>query len=246
MPSLDAARDRPKIGSKVLGVIVARGGSKGVPGKNLIDLCGRPALAWTIEAGLKSMAIGRLILSTDSPEMADIARQMGCEVPFMRPTYLAQDDTPINKVILHALDMCGDGFDYVLKLQASSPLRLPEDIDETAAKCFATGAPACISVVQSSKSVFWAMRMKADGTLDPLHGADYQRMRRQDLPSIYIPNGAVYIAEIPWYRQVRTWVWEGTVGYEMPAERSLDIDGEFEVALIRALLQDRMARERRS
>jgi len=228
---------------RVLGIVVARGGSKGVPGKNLIDLCGKPALAWTIEAGQKAKSIDRLILSTDSEEMADLGRAMGCEVPFLRPAALAQDDTPINAVIRHAIDECGDGFDHVLKLQASSPLRLPEDIDGTVAKFHTSGAPCCISVVGSSKSVFWAMKMRDDGVLETLHGPDWQRMRRQELPSIFVPNGAVYVARIPWYREVRTWVWEGTVGFEMPAERSLDIDGAFEVALIRALLQDRLARQ---
>lgn len=233
-----------KAGRRVLGVIVARGGSKGVPGKNILDLCGRPTIAWTIDAGQKSQLIDRLILSTDAPDIASVAHEMGCEVPFLRPPELAMDDTPINAVMMHALDQCGRGFDYVVMLQASSPLRLPEDIDGTISTCFETGAPACISVVQNSKSVFWAMRMSEDGQLSTMQGTEWQRRRRQQLPDVYVPNGAVYIAQVPWYRKVGTWVEEGTVGYPMPPERSLDIDNNFDVAVIRALLQDRLSQER--
>lgn len=113
---------------KILAIIPARGGSKGVPRKNIRDLAGKPLIAWTIEEAKKSKYITRLILSSEDEEIIEAAKKYGCEVPFVRPIELAQDNTPGIEPVLHAIEKC-PGYDYVLLLQPTSPLRTVEDID---------------------------------------------------------------------------------------------------------------------
>lgn len=220
-------------GNRVLGLITARGGSKGLPGKNLIDLAGRPLIAWTIEAARGSLYIDRLILSSDDPAIIAVAGEWGCEAPFVRPAELAGDDTPSVPVILHALDALDETFDLLVLLQPTSPLRATEDIDACIGRCRPGGAPACVSVCEPETSPYWTYAMDAGGHLRPLVTPPGGSLpsRRQDLPPAYTLNGAVYAARVPWFRERRAFLGPETVGQAMPPERSVDIDTEADLKM---------------
>jgi len=223
-------------GKTVLAVIPARGGSKGVPRKNIRDVAGKRLIAWTIAAARKSVYIDRLILSSDDPEIIRVAGEWGCEAPFVRPAELARDDTPGIDPVLHALDALPDKYDYVVLLQPTSPLRAAQDIDGCIEKCSQTAAVACVSVTLPEKSPYWMFTLDGQGAMHPLLEAAGRYARRQDLPAVYALNGAVYVARTGWLAVTRTFVDAGTLAYVMPAERSLDIDSETDLLLAGMLL----------
>lgn len=210
-------------GKRVLGVIPARGGSKGIPGKNIRPLGGKPLIAWTIEAGKRSAHLDRLVLSSDDDDIARVAEECGCEVPFRRPAELARDDTPGVEPPLHALAML-PGYDYVVLLQPTSPFRIAADIDACLEKCVAEKAPACVSVVEASQSPYWTYIMTVQGRLRPCVKDAPVFARRQDVPPAYVLNGAVYAAEAAYLNEKRSFLGEETVAHIMPRERSPDLD----------------------
>ena len=210
-------------GKRVVAVITARGGSKGLPGKNIRLLAGRPLLAWTIEAAQRSRWIDRLILSSDNDAIIAAAIAAGCEVPFVRPAALSEDSASSADVLAHALDMCGDGYDLAVLLQPTSPMRATEDIDACIRLC-AEGASSAISVCESDHPPHWMYYRGADGALLPVLELPPGAVRRQDLPATYRVNGAVYVVDIPWFRQSHVFVDKDTRSYVMPRERSVDID----------------------
>jgi len=223
---------------KVLAIIPARGGSKGIPGKNIIDLAGKPLIAWTIETAKKSKYIDRLVLSSDDDEIIRIATQWGCEVPFKRPDYLAKDDTPGIEPVLHALSMLPN-FDYVVLLQPTSPLRRSEDIDGCIEDCINREAESCVSVTEPDKSPFWMYYIKSKGFLEPVISNDNGvAVRRQDLPVIYALNGAVYVARCEWLLTNKSFLTNETVGYPMLKEHSIDIDSWKDLQLTKLILEE--------
>jgi len=209
-------------GRRTLGVITARGGSKGLPGKNVMPAAGRPLIAWTIDAALACRSIDRLVLSTDDDVIADVARRHGCDVPFRRPLALATDSATSIDVILHALDEV-PGFEIVVLLQPTSPLRTAADIDATC-DLVARGAPASVSVAPVEQSPYWMYRLDEARGLEPILPLPAGVTRRQELPPIYALNGAVYAADVAWLSRTRTFVTTETVAHVMPIERSIDID----------------------
>lgn len=209
-------------GRRTLGVITARGGSKGLPGKNVMPAAGRPLIAWTVDAALASRSIDRLVLSTDDGAIAAAARRHGCDVPFMRPAALATDSATSIDVILHALEEV-PGFDVVVLLQPTSPLRTAADID-AACDLVGAGAPAAVSVAPVEQSPYWMYRLDDGRALTPVLPLPAGVSRRQDLPPVYALNGAVYVADVAWLRRTRTFVTAETVAHVMPIERSIDID----------------------
>ncbi len=234
-------------GKTVLAVIAARGGSKGLPGKNLADLGGRPVVAWSVAAGKGSRHVDRLILSSDDRAIIAAARHAGCETPFKRPARLATDKASIYEVLLHALDAMDESYDYVVLLQATSPLRTARDIDACIELCRRSGAPAVVSVSLAAKPPQWMYELDAKGRLRPiLKGRSAAGLfktrrsagRRQELPPVYHPNGAVYVARVDWLRKRRVFVGPGTRAYVMPTERSVDIDTRADLLLARALVAD--------
>jgi len=225
-------------GRRILAVILARGGSKGLPGKNLMPLGGRPMIAWSIDAARASRLLDRVIVSTDDQAIAEAAERAGGEVPFLRPAEFAQDASTIHEPLFHALDRIGAGYDYIVGLQATSPLRTAADIDGGVELCESSGAPACISVTAAAKSIYWSFTIAADKRLAPVIESAWQTRRRQELPPACLPNGALYIARIDWYRKNRTFVTAETVGYEMPPERSFDVDTSLDMTMIRAIVSD--------
>jgi len=209
--------------SNLLAIIPARGGSKGLPRKNVLPVNGRPLIAWTILAAQSSRVIDRLVLSSDDLEIIEVARQWGCDVPFRRPDHISDDAASSIDVIIHAISQL-DSYKYVALLQPTSPLRSTADIDDAFSLLLESGAPSCVSVCESAESPY-LMHKRSDGGrlegyLKPLLGVT----RRQDLPKSYVLNGAVYIARVDWLLKKRTFISDETVGYVMPRERSIDID----------------------
>jgi len=222
----------------VLGVILARGGSKLVPRKNIREVAGKPLVAWTIETGLASEHVDRLILSSDDSEIAEVARRRGCEVPFLRPNELARDDTPSADALLHALAAV-PGYDYCVLLQPTSPLRAAEDIDACIRACHREKAPACVSVSEPEESPYWMFTLGENRRIRPVIDEGRDIVRRQDLPRVWFLNGAVYVAAVDWYRRTQTFLSEETVAYAMPRERSYDIDTEDQLLFVSTLLARR-------
>jgi len=208
---------------KILAIIPARGGSKGIPRKNIKPLAGKPLIAWTIEAALKAQCIDRVIVSTEDEEIALVAKQFGAEVPFLRPLALAQDDTPGIAPVLHAIEQSRD-YDWVLLLQPTSPLRSVEDIEGIIRFCRDEAAPSAVSVTQVSKHPFWMYQRDDQNRMQPLILNRPEITRRQDLPSAYALNGALYLARTDWLIQKQGFIGPETLGYVMPEERSVDLD----------------------
>lgn len=225
-------------GKSVLALIPARGGSKGVPGKNIRPAGGKPLIAWTIEAVRASRYVDRTILSSDDPSIAAIARQFGCEVPFMRPDELATDKADSMSVVRHALATLPERYDYLVLLQPTSPLRSAADIDAALERCIESGAATCVSVCEPDNSPYWMMTMAADGAVQPLFPPEQIPSRRQDTPPIFALNGAVYVAPADHLAAGGGFVTVGTVGYVMPKDRSFDIDTELDLRLADFLLTE--------
>jgi N-acylneuraminate cytidylyltransferase len=220
----------------VLAVIPARGNSKGLPRKHLLDAGGKPVISWSIEAAQESRYIDRLILSSENEEIIAVAEEWGCEIAFTRPAELATDTAKVEDVLIHALETVAEQYDYLVLLQPTSPLRTAADIDGCLETCRSTGAPACVSVNEPRKSPYWMFRIGDDGQMHPLF-AEYQgTFRRQDLPPAQAVNGAVYVAEVAWFRDQRSFIGPDTRAYIMPSARSVDLDGEQDLIFLRALL----------
>ena len=218
---------------KVLGIITARGGSKGIPGKNLKMLGGRPLLDYTIDAA-NDTPLDRLILSTEDQRIADLGRSLGCEVPFMRPAELARDETPHLPVIQHAtkwlLEHEGYKPDIVLTLQPTSPLRSAADIAAALRMLELSGADSVVSVseVPSHAHPMRMLRVDDDGHAVLFATGQPVRMRinrRQDLPKAWVMNGAVYACRTDvLFAAEPSMYGDRVVAYPMPAERSISID----------------------
>jgi N-acylneuraminate cytidylyltransferase len=211
-------------GSSVLAIVAARGGSKGIPGKNIMPVAGRPLIQWSIDAARGSRHMDRLILSSDDAAIIAVARNAGCDVPFVRDAALATDDASSMDVVADALGRV-PGYEIVVLLQPTSPLRTAADIDGALTRLIETGAPACVSVREANDHPYWTFRADSAGRLvrfaEPEGGMP---QRRQDLPQAWCLNGAVYVARADWFMRTRTFLSAETVGFSMPAERSLDID----------------------
>lgn len=219
---------------KVLGVITARGGSKGVPGKNLKPLAGKPLMAYTIEAAAASNALDRVILSTDDEAIAAAGRALGCEVPFLRPAALAQDDTPHLPVIQHAVrwldEHAGYRPDAVMVLQPTSPLREPADIRACVDLLDRSGADSVLSVSEIPAHAHPMRALRVDDTGAAVlfvtgEGVRHRINRRQDLPAAWVMNGAIYICRTRVLFADRPSLYgDRVVVHRMPARRGLSID----------------------
>ncbi|MBQ9480390.1 MAG: acylneuraminate cytidylyltransferase family protein [Selenomonadaceae bacterium] len=217
---------------KILAIVPARGGSKGVPRKNIREFCGKPLIAWTLEQAAHSKYIDTCVVSTEDAEIKAVAEKFGGLVPFMRPAELARDESPSVDAIIHAMNMM-PGYDVIVVLQVTSPLRTSADIDGAIEYCFEKGAQSCISLTEAATNPYWTFVLDDSGQIKRLLKIPYeQSYRRQVLPKVYQPNGAVYIATAELINRTRGLSDEGTIGYLMPAERSWDIDTpqDFEIA----------------
>lgn len=222
-----------------IAVIPARGGSKRILGKNIRPLCGKPIIAYTIDAARQSELFKRIVVTTDSLEIAEVATQYGAEIPFLRDSNLADDMTPVSAAtvdVLRRLDPVGDKFDYVCQLMPNSPLRTSTDLINSYKQLINTNVEAQISVVRYGwQNPWWAMRRNEQYKLEPLF-ENAMSERSQDLPELFCPTGAIWWAQADVLRREGTYHVAGRTGWEIPWERGVDIDTEDDWAMAEVLL----------
>jgi N-acylneuraminate cytidylyltransferase len=229
---------------RTLAVIPARGGSTRIPDKNIKYVGGVPLIAHTIRDAEMATELDQVIVSTDDKQIARIAREYGGTVPFMRPARLATDDAPTSGVITHALEWATEQygeFGSVCVLQVTSPLRTSEDIDGTLRRLQETGAQSIVSVSPFLFSPQWAVNEDENEYLQPQFDStglwDDEYVRTQDTDELMHPNGAVFAATTDAWETFESFYTPETVGYEMPPERSFDIDEPWELDLVRKLMK---------
>jgi len=230
-------------GKNILGLIPARGGSKGLQRKNIKPLLGKPLIAWTIEQALASKYLDRIIVSTDDKEIADISKKYDAEVPFVRPQELAADEARGIDVVLHAVDWLKNNskrkqYDLLMLLQPTSPLRTKEDIDEAIEYFFLKEAKAIISVCEVDHHPFWANTLPEDGCMEDFIREEIINKNRQELPKFYRLNGAIYIAYCNYIKEQKNFFGKKTFAYIMPRERSIDIDSKIDFDLVEILMKN--------
>lgn len=217
---------------RILAVITARGGSKGVPRKNVKDLGGRPLIAYSIEVAKQSGLISHLIVSTDDEEIANMAKEFGADVPFMRPVELAGDTVVHADVMKHAVgfmeERLGIFFDYVVILQPTSPFRLVGDIDETLKVLMESGADSGVSMMELDGDHPIKIKKMEGNQVLPYCLSEPEGVRRQDLPKAYKRSSAVYAVKRDVLMNQGMIFGGSTVGYVVPNERSIDIDTEYD------------------
>ena len=228
-------------GKKIIALIPARAGSKGVKNKNIKNLLGKPLIYWTIDAAKKSKYIGRTIVSTDSEKIAEIARKFGAEVPFIRPKELSTDTAKSIDVILHAINFIQknenlDDFIFIY-LQPTSPLRTSKDIDAALEMFIKEKSLFLVSVCEAEHNPLWSLTVK-DKKIDIFLGEKYLNENRQSLQSFYRLNGAIYIGYSNGIKEKKTFITKDTLVYIMPQERSIDIDTELDFKIAEFLLQE--------
>lgn len=223
---------------KILAVIPARGGSQGLPGKNIRPLAGLPLIAHSIKLAKLCPEVTRCVVSTDSEEIAAIARAHGAEVPFLRPAALAQSDTPMWPVLQHALEQAGAGCHALLLLDPTSPTRLPEDVAAAARRL--EGKPDADGVVSVSKPEFnpvWHTVVDRDGWMaDLMDGSRFNS--RQQAPSVFRINGLLYLWRAAFVRTAPSWREKGrNLMLEVPELRAVSIDDLEQFRKTEALIQ---------
>ncbi len=225
-------------GKKVLAIIPARKGSKRLPNKNILDLNGKPLIAWTIEAAKESRYIDRIIVSTDSGVIAGISKKFGAEVPFIRPKELAGDTASSIDVIIHVINSLkdmGETFDYLILLQPTSPLRIAQDIDK-AFEMLNNSTKAIVSVCETEHPPLWSNTLPDDLSMKDFIRPEMRNIRSQDLPKYYRLNGAIYIADVNYLINCHGFLGQHTKAFIMPQERSIDIDDEIDFILCKVIV----------
>lgn len=214
-------------GKKIAALITARGGSKGIPKKNIIKLCGKPLIHWTVESALQSKYIDKIFLSTDSDEIINSVKKFPVEVPFKRPKNISSDKATSTDVILHFIDWMkknGNEYDILLLLQPTSPFRKSEYIDNSIKKFIGSKESlSLISVTENIKSPFLSRKINSKGYIENLLKVNIDK-RRQDIPVTYYINGAIYLINIKNFQKYKTFQTPKTLSYIMPYYSSIDID----------------------
>jgi CMP-N,N'-diacetyllegionaminic acid synthase len=227
--------------AEILGIIPARFGSKGVPRKNVRLVAGKPLIAWTWEAARKAPSIDRLIVSTDDPEVMELARSADIEVPFKRPEEFASDTASAVDVVVHALEWLkkSEGYepDLLLWLQPTSPLRMADDIEAAITLQREKSADSVISVCPAEHHPLWMKCVREDGLLTAWTDATSSPQRRQELPQAFRLNGAIYVIRRDVLLKERSFYAAATYAHIMPNERSLDIDTPWELFVADLILK---------
>jgi len=224
---------------KILALVPAIGGSKGLPRKNIKPLCGKPLIAWTIETAKASRYLDKIVVSTDDKEIAGIAISYGAEVPFSRPTELATDNAKIIDVVLHIINWLennGELYDLIVLLQPTSPLRLSTDIDSAIKMIFQKSAKSIVSVCEVEHHPYLSNQLPENGCMKDFLRCEVINTNRQELPTFFRLNGAIYIAYCNYLKKQKTFFGKDTYAYIMPRERSIDIDSETDFNLAELLI----------
>lgn len=225
----------------IIAIIPARGKSKGIPRKNIKKLRGKPLIAYTINEALKSKYLDYVFVSTEDHEIATVSKECGAQV-IDRPPSLADDSSITVDAILHAIDYLEREDihpDIVVLLQPTSPLRIKDDIDAAIQLFLDNECESVIGVCEPEHSPFWCFTLNGK-FLQPLFEKKYENMRRQDLPEVFMPNGAIYVSSPEFIRKNKGYYGDRIIGYFMPAERSIDIDTPLDFAIAEVLIRKRL------
>tara|TARA_B100000795_G_C22797497_1_gene440111 strand:+ start:1043 stop:1744 length:702 start_codon:yes stop_codon:yes gene_type:complete len=229
---------------KILAIIPARGGSKGVPRKNVIEINGNPLISYTISAALKASLITDIVVSTDDPEIAEISRKLGAQVPFMRPLDLASDQAQSAPVIEHALffmEKIKDfKYDAILMLQPTSPLRTSQHIEESLDLFKSKECDSVVSVTSVGGNHPFRMKRLINNQLVNYIDQGFWNMKpRQSLPDVYIRNGAIYLISREVFIQQRQLIGNNCLGYVMSDSDSTNIDSPIDLKIAELLLKEK-------
>lgn len=230
----------------MISIVPARGGSKGLPRKNVLPFAGAPLIVHTLNEALAAESISRVIVTTDDPEIMDICRSVpGVEVPFQRPIHLAEDESNAVDVFFHLLDWLKAEEQLDVKqfcvLQPTSPLRLAEDIDG-AVNLFHESSGSAVLSVTESKPLAWQYHLQGDNQIEPLEQVEESvnpMDMRQKMSKLVVQNGAVHVFDVAALRATRSYYGPETYGYMMPTIRSVDIDDAMDFSIAEALMHAR-------
>lgn len=223
-----------------LAVITARGGSKRLPRKNIMPFAGRPMIAWTIDAARDSSCFDRILVSTDDAEIAEVARECGLDVPFLRQQ-AADDVAPISQAVVHAVEQCreglGEDYERVTLLMPNCPLRTAQDIRDAHAAFDSRDASFQLSCFRFGwMNPWWAMKLDHDGIAEPIF-PDALTARSQDLPPLYCPTGAIWIARTEALMAAGTFYGPGRIFHPLPWQSAVDIDDAEDFEFAKAVLE---------
>lgn len=231
---------------RLLGLVPARGGSKGLPGKNIKPLAGLPLIGWTLRAARESGVLERIVVTTDSPEIAAVATSLGSPVRWLRPAELAGDLSPSIDFVLHALDQlkADDAWepDAVMLLQPTSPFRSPDSIRRAAEAFAAAGTGSLASMSPAATHPWSCYFLDAGGRIRRAAAGAPEILRRQDLPPAYAPDGSIYVTAPSLLRRRRGFLDADTVAFLTPPEEAVDIDTAEDWARAEAYVRGRDAR----
>jgi len=231
----------------ILAMIPARGGSKGLPGKNIKPLMGKPLIAWTVEQAIASRYLDDVIVNTDDEQIASAAVEYGARLPFMRPAHLATDESPVMDSIIHALDQLelqGAKYDYLVLLEPTAPLREPDDIDNAVEKLIDNEhrADSIIAVGKlGANHPYLVRKIDSENYLRPFVLPRRRRdTRRQELPEAYIPCGIIYMSKVDVLRETRTWFYQDrTLPFVTLRWQDFAIDDEWDFLCVESILKQR-------
>ena len=225
----------------MIAIIPARGGSKGLPGKNIKSLNGVPLICHSILSALKAKSISRVVVSTDDDEIAKIAKECGAEVPFIRPRNLAKDNSMVMDAYFYTVDRLAneenETIESFVALLPTAPLRLPEDIDNAVSIFMNNSADSVISVTEAPIPIEWYRKIDKNGLLSNYLSEFDKVANRQELNQAHIPNGAIYVFRTEILRKTRQYYMNETYPYIMPRERSADIDEPLDFEWTEFLMQ---------
>lgn len=226
-------------GKKILAIIPARGGSKGIKNKNIIDICGKPLIAYSIEEALKCSYIDNVVVSTDSEIIKRTAEKYGAEVPFLRPAKLSGDSAKSIDVMLHCVEHLknkGYEYDYTVLLQPTSPLRKVKHIEEAIIRIVHNEENSLISVCEVEQNPV-LMRTIENDRLKEIISVEQDNLRRQDLPKYYIFNGAIYINKVSMLEEEKSVIDNDTIPYIMEKKYSIDIDEPLDIIIAESIIK---------
>jgi CMP-N,N'-diacetyllegionaminic acid synthase len=230
-------------GKKILVYIPARAGSKGIKDKNIIEVCGKPLIAYSIEAAKNSKYVDKVIVSTDSPSYAEISKLYDADVPFLRPAELATDTSIEMDTTKHLMAWIEnhllEQYQMIIRLQPTSPLRISKDLDLAIEKFVEKNADSIIGVTECSVSPLWTNTLPSDHSMANFINKEIMTKNRQELPVYYRLNGSIFIAD--WNFMKENWSWFGKNSYAIviPEERAVDIDNSIDLELAEVLLKKR-------
>lgn len=225
-----------------LAIIPARGGSKGLPKKNIKELCGKPLIAWSIETGLNSKYVDEVMVTTDDKEISEVARKYGANTPFLRPSELASDTATTFDTVKHTIDFYKNElkkeFDYIVLLEPTSPLREISDIDYAIEILLNSAQDSIVGIckTESQNPAFLVLKDQKH-LIAGYENKEIKTLRRQDIKDVYFFEGTIYISKTNILLGKKTFYHESTIGYEVPKYKSLEIDDIYDFVMVEAIMK---------